>query len=510
MSSLQQQAQRKRVSRRNLWFERLMAIAATINLGLVLFNLSYVPWRDFWLTGNIHILGFALKIPLPPVTHWYDPIKGIEPYDETRDYLNLVDALEEQVIQTGLRSPTAAALLEKLRSQSVEMINSNWFAIAHKEGSLVKIKNRMRHHIPIGSQRGGQKKSATQAFLSFWTQENLSGQRWQREMGFFNREIRPLIATNYYRPIGENGQPVDLFWKIDIWFIALFGVEFTARTFYLSRSHAALSWIDAMLWRWYDIFLLLPFLRLLRVIPVTIRLHQAELLDLDRVQKQTSQGIVAGLAEELTQVVVVRVISQIQGAIERGDVTRFLQPNPRPQVHARNGSEVDAMGNLMVQLIVYQVLPKIQPDIEAIVRHNIEGILSQLPLYNDLLKLPGLGNLPAQLTEQLASQVTQTAYSAIVAGMEDQVGAKLSKQLMQHFSEALGSEVQKKQTLQEIQGLVLDMLEEVKFNYVKHLSDEDVEKAIEETRRLRFQAATKQTVVQDSLPSGLNQDGLGR
>ncbi|MBV9387303.1 MAG: hypothetical protein JOZ78_12840 [Chroococcidiopsidaceae cyanobacterium CP_BM_ER_R8_30] len=580
---MQQQAKRKRSSRRNLWFERLMALIATVNLGLVLFNLSYVPWRDFWLTGSIHILGFALKIPLPPITNWYDPIKGIEPYDETREYLNLVDALEEQVIRTGLQSPSAAvllknlrrqsqgkerrnldalvaevsqpkptlppaalleklrrqsqgeerrnldtliaqasqaglqtpnakALLEQLQSQSVEMVDSNWFAIARKEGSLVKIKNRMRHHIPIPSKRGGQKKSATQAFISFWTPENLSGPRWQQEIGFFNREIRPLIAANYYRPLGENGQPVDLFfWKIDIWFIALFGAEFLARTFYLSRSHTALSWIDAMLWRWYDIFLLLPFLRLLRVIPVTIRLHQAELLDLGRVEKQVSHGLVATLAEELTQVVVVRVINQIQGSIERGDVTRFLQrsPNRRPDVQLREVGEVDAMANLMVQLIVYQVLPKIEPDIKAIVQHNIEGVLSQIPLYNSLQNLLGL--VPIQLPEQLAEQVTQAAYGAIVAGMEDQVGAKLSSQLMQHFSEALGVAVQKEQTLQEIQSLMLDLLDEVKFNYIKRLHEEDVEKALEETRRLQFKARAKQTAVQDSLVTSLKEDRkLGR
>ena len=502
MSSLQQLARQKKSSRRNLWFERFMAIAATVNLGLVVFNLSYVPWRDFWLTGNIHLLGLTLKIPLPPVTNWYDPIKGIEANRYTVNYLSQVSQLEAQVSQTGLQSSQAKALLEELRRQSGDMIQENWFAGANKSGTLEKIKGRMRDRIYPKSYRG--KRSATQAFNTFWSQKHLTDYGWKREIDFFDARIKPLIQTNYFRSIGENGQPTDFFWQIDVWFISLFGLEFLSRTFYISRSHTGLSWIDAMLWRWYDIFLLLPFLRLLRVIPVTIRLHQAELLDLDRVQQQTSQGLVASFAEELTQVVVVRVINQIQGSVERGDVTRFLlqSQNRRPQIHVSDVNEMDAIMNLLVQLTVYQVLPKIQPDVEAILQHNIEGILNQLPLYSSLQNLPGLGNLPTQLTEQLATQVTQTAYNALVTAMEDPVGAKLSSQLMQHFSEALGSEVQKKQTLQEIQNLLLDMLEEVKFNYVKHLTEEDVEKALEETRRLRSRAAAKQTVVQDSLLPG--------
>ena len=55
---------RKSQKRQNLIFERLMAMIATVNLCLVLFDLSYVPWRDFYLRN------------LPQITqtvpgHWY-------------------------------------------------------------------------------------------------------------------------------------------------------------------------------------------------------------------------------------------------------------------------------------------------------------------------------------------------------------------------------------------------------------------------------------------------------
>ena len=81
---------RKPPVRRHRWFERLMAIIATINFALVLFDLSYIPWRDFYLRE------------IPSLIQVYDPIKGIEPHRETQAYLNRVNELEPQVMQTGI------------------------------------------------------------------------------------------------------------------------------------------------------------------------------------------------------------------------------------------------------------------------------------------------------------------------------------------------------------------------------------------------------------------------
>ena len=59
----------KSSSRRNIWYERVMAIVAAANLGLVLFDLSYVPWRNFWLQGNVPIplIGTSVHVPIPQI-----------------------------------------------------------------------------------------------------------------------------------------------------------------------------------------------------------------------------------------------------------------------------------------------------------------------------------------------------------------------------------------------------------------------------------------------------------
>lgn len=446
--------------------ERLLAIVAVVNLCLVLFNLSYMPWRDFYFQE------------VPSLTQIYDPLKGIKPHRETEKYLNEVNALEVQVVQTQLQSPQVESLLQELRILSNEMIQDNPFAIANKSGTLEKIKNQIRDHVGITS--------AHKAFDFFWSQEHLSEAGWQQEINFFNTLVRPLMQTNYYRAVGINGKFIDRFWLIDLPFVILFGLEFLSRTFLISRNQSGLSWLEATLRRWYDLFLLLPFLRWLRVIPVTIRLYQTKLLNLKPVRAQIQHEFVANFAEELTEIVGIRLIDQAQESIERGDLARWLfRSEARPYININNTNEVRAIAARLFYLSVYQVFPKIQPDIEALLHHSIESTLNQSPIYRQLQNVPGVNHLPAQLTERLAKDISQAAYTTLTTFLEDSKVVELSNRIIQNFSESLEIEVQKQQNMQEIQSLLVDLLEEIKINYVKGIAEQGVEKLLYESQQLR-------------------------
>jgi hypothetical protein len=193
---------------------------------------------------------------------------------------------------------------------------------------------------------------------------------------------------------------------------------------------------------------------------------------------------------------VVRVINQIQGSIKRGELTHWLlsQENLRPYIDINNVNEVEAIAGLLVQTVVYQVLPKIQPDITAILRHTIETVFHEIPVYRNLQNFPGVEQAQTQLSEQLATQITTNLYKTLVSAVEDPVGAKLSAQLVQHFSQALGAEIQKKQVLSEIQSLLFDFLEEIKLNYVQRLSQEDIDQILEQTRQLRTQVSVPEVL----------------
>ncbi|NET49923.1 MAG: hypothetical protein F6K09_14655 [Merismopedia sp. SIO2A8] len=327
--------------------------------------------------------------------------------------------------------------------------------------------------------------SSKQAFDNFWTQENIINQ--SQELDFFNKEIRPLIETNYFRPIGENGKFVDLFGLIDFPFFVVISLEFLARTWWISKRRTGVSWLDAMLWRWYDIFFLIPIWRWLRIIPVTIRLEQARLIDLSRVAKQIRQGFVAEIAEDMTEVVVIQVINEAQRSIREGDLTKLiLQQEERPYIDLNDTDEVAELTTIMLQMVVHRILPKIRPDLEALLQHNLNKLLNQSPVYQGLSQVPGMGELQNQLSTKFVKDFTQVVSDSLESLIEeDPVGEQLLRNLIEHLTQVAGSEIQAEKRLQEIQYLLTALLEEVKVNYVEHLSEEDLEEILDQTRAIR-------------------------
>jgi hypothetical protein len=461
------QSRNRHPRQKGLWFERLMAIAASINLLLVLADLSYIPWRNFYLQQ------------LPQFTTWYGArFKGIEPHRTTAHYLTVVQQLEDQVSTTGLQSSQSRLLLADLRSLSTEMIDENPFEGAGKSGTFEQIKRRMRD-------RAGET-SSKQAFATFWSEAYLSRAGWTNAIGFFDRQIRPLIATNYYRGIGENGEPIDRFWQIDLGFIGLFGTEFLVRTLYLSRRYRGINWLDTIIWRWYDLLLLVPVWRWLRAIPVTVRLSQAKLLKLDSLNNRLVHSVVATFATELTEMVVLQIVDQIQDLLRSGTVTRWLL-NPtggRRYIDLNGINEGEAIAQRFSAVLVYQVLPKVKPDLDALLQHVLIQVLNRSPLYAGLQQLPGANDLSTRLTQQIATEASQSAYQALISALEDETGAKLIQQLVDRLFNTFGNEIQQKNAIEEIQTLAIALLDEVKLNYVKQNKQEDIEHLQTRTQRL--------------------------
>ncbi|NES02476.1 MAG: hypothetical protein F6K22_06265 [Okeania sp. SIO2F4] len=454
-----------------------MALLALVNLTLVLFNMTYITFRDIYFD---HI---------PRLTKIYDPIKGIEPNRDTEKYLNNFDKLKAKIPQ-GSNSVEVKKQLAELRELSVEMIDQNPFAVANKSGSLEKIKNRIRDRIP------NPEDSAKESFRTLWSEQYLTQKGLIKELKWFEKDIQPLIAKNYYRGIGESGGLTDYFGIIDLPFIIIFGLEFLGRTFLISRRYSSVNWLEAMLWRWYDIFLLLPFLQLLRIIPVTIRLNDAQIINLETIRAQASRGFLAAIAQELTEVVVMQVINQVQKDVKNGELAkRIFSSQDRTYIDLNNINEIEAIGARLVQITVCKVIPEIQSDIEALIRYNVEKIVAESPAFQRFQQIPGVENLANQLSERLVKELSnlatkgpQNTYETVKAAMADAEGTKLSEQLVQRFSKVLGAELQEEHTLEELQSLVSAFLEEVKINYVMRMSDEDVEKILEETRQLQLKA----------------------
>ncbi|MGF1460747.1 MAG: hypothetical protein ACFBSG_17180 [Leptolyngbyaceae cyanobacterium] len=469
MAALSRSTKRRRpiVRTTALWFERIVAILALINLMLVLFDTSYIRFRDIYLRF------------LPEFTTWYGELfKGIEPERTTVNYLETIDKLEAQVAQTGLQSTQAQSLLSEVRDQSAAIIDENPFEIADKSGTLERIKNMVRDRVDVDSSKA--------AFNEFWSADYLSDQGWTQEITYFNEELKPLFETNYFRSIGEDGGPTNDFWKIDGWFVAFFAIELLLRTFYISRRYKNYTWLDAVLLRWYDLFFFLPFWRWLRVIPVTVRINQSQLINLIPLRNRVNRIFVSTFAVELTEIVVLRIIDQVQNLVRDGDVAEWLLAlGSEAQYIDINGvNEVEAIANKFTTITMYQVLPAVKPEVDALLQHSILQALDQAPGFQGFRGLPGIGNLPEQIAQQVVSEISKNLYQAATGAIEDEKGAELTQNLITKVGETLRHEVQQNKTVDELEQWTVALLEEIKINYVKQLSAEDLDGIREQNYKL--------------------------
>lgn len=450
---------------KSTWINRVIAALAVVNLGLIAFDWSYIPWRDFYLRY------------LPGFTEWYgETFKGIERNRDTEAYLNLVDewiAASDNVERDRL--------LAELRRQSEAMVDENPFEVANKTGTLERIKNRMRDRFDTESSKA--------AFREFWSRSHIEEVGREEAIAFFDSDIRPLIETNYFRGIGENGQPIDRFWQIDLPFVIIFLADFLIRTLGISRRYNGTNWFDAMLWRWYDVPLFLPFWRWLRVLPTTVRIHESRLMNLEPVRDRLSRGIAASFAIELTEVVVLRIIEQMQDLIQNEDVVQALinATNRRRYVDLNGVDEAEQIARRVTTLTVYQILPGIRPQIEALIRYSVACVLEQSPVYRNLTTVPGFKEIPEQLGERLVRDVTQTAYDSLTTALENPEGLELIRQLVAQFNQTLQTQVPESEAVEEIETLMVDLLEELKINYVKNLSEKDLESLREETHHRLYE-----------------------
>lgn len=451
------------------WWNKLTALIAWANILLALFNLSYIPLRDVYVRE------------FPKIVTVYDPVKSIEPHPDTQRYLKTVEALTVQLSQQGLQAPPIEPVLQELRQQSNDLIEENPFLAANKFGTFAKLKRRMRDHLNT--------ESAKQAFSQFWRQEYLAQVGWENALSFFDSEVRPLLESNYFRPTDENGQLMDNFWRIDLYFIAFFGIELLGRTFFISRRQEKLTWGDALWRRWYDMLLLLPTWRWLRIIPVSVRSHQSGLVNMERILAQVTHEPAAYLADRVSMFLMVRLINQTKESVDKGDMARaILQPETYIQVSDIN--KVDAITDRLLELSIYKVLPQVQPDLQQLLHHSLKGALQQSDFYTGLQQVPGIKALPKEVTENLANYLAQATYEVLATSYSDLKGRELFDQLSHNFKYALRKELQNEATQLELQSLLSDLLEEFKLNYVQRSTDEDPEATLEEADQLRQEMET--------------------
>ena len=160
-------------------------------------------------------------------------------------------------------------------------------------------------------------------------------------------------------------------WRIDFPFQILFLLDIVLRAVRLKRRFPAIAWRDALLRRWIDLPLLIPFWRLLRVVPVTERLSSTRMIQLEPLRAAVSRGVVAVLALELFEVITLRTLDAAQDAVRSPrwpDQIRRLCSHQ--SVDDDGERELAELLRLWLPLVLTQVGPAMRPQLVAPVSYT--------------------------------------------------------------------------------------------------------------------------------------------
>ena len=488
-------------------WDRFVAVWASLNLVWVAFDITYLPLRTFWLQRNLYpIPSVPLVVPLtviPDVTPLVDPIKGIEPHRETQAYIEQFRRLDAALLAlpAGQRPQAAqVALLNRQVQLTVQMVDSNPFQASGATGTLEKIKNRLRQRADRDSPR--------QASGLLLSPDWIQAKDWNSERRFWNDQILPLVATNYWRSIDENGRPTDHFWRIDLLlFQSVFGLDILLRLIRMRRRLPGLSWGDALLRRWSDLPLLLPFWRWLRLMPVLERLQTSGLVNFEPLRAVVSRGVVALLAVELFEVLSLQILDGTQGLIRsRRWPQRLRALRSHQSVASRDERALVELVRIWAPLLLSRVAPRLAPELQGLLGYSLRQSLDRTVVPPPLRQLQPLLQVESGISRQLAGGMVESLLELSRStgnrlGRRDDVQLDLLQRFIDRFWDELAAALESGSALERSQELLCALIDGAKGTYLSQINRAGIEALIQELDQLITAPSQQEHPSQQTAPS---------
>ncbi|CAD5950293.1 hypothetical protein PCC9214_02510 [Planktothrix tepida] len=150
---------------------RILALVVTANFCLVIFDLSYIKFREYYLKIDQH--------------------QQQSENTPQNQYLQQIDQLEKTINQFGIESQQVKLALEQIQTSSVELFIKNPpFPVLNSSGTLAEIQKRFQNQVKANNFQ--------QALELFWSPVYFNQKTWKKQLLFFNQNIRFLII--FYEP----------------------------------------------------------------------------------------------------------------------------------------------------------------------------------------------------------------------------------------------------------------------------------------------------------------------
>ena len=272
------------------------------------------------------------------------------------------------------------------------------------------------------------------------------------------------------------------FWRFDLLlFQSVFALDILLRVLRLRRRFPALSWRDALLRRWIDLPLLLPFWRWLRLAPVVERLSSAGLINVEPLRAAISRVVVALLALELFEVLALQLVDGTQSLIRSPQWPRWIRSLRSHQTVALGQQqELVELVQLWGPLLLGQVAPRLSPELQGLLGHALQ---------QSLRDLPGGAVVPPALTRQLAAGMVDSLVE-LSRGTADRLAQSDGRQvallqgIVDRFWEELASSLERGSTLERSQMLLFTLLQQLKRNYLAQVNRAGIDALMDELDEL--------------------------
>jgi hypothetical protein len=305
---------------RVLW-DVFMVWAALINLGLILFDVTYLWMRPLYFR-------YAT-----PVVRVYDVVLGIEPHPLTSRFLEEVDATRA-LLNADPHSPELEEHVTELRTLSLRILRENPFERTGQEHSLDLIRQAIARNTGRAPSDLEDDLLLPQIVDDLWPVDP-TDLRFRLE-----RQIPPLrfaFETNYYREYDRSGRLMDHFWILDLPFLILFWLEFLVRWGLALRHDTYARWFFFPIFNWYDVLGLVPLayfrpFRLLRAVSMYMRLRRSELSGVGRdAISRTAEYFSNIITEEVSDRVFLRILAEFHEEISAGTHSRITRATVEPR-----------------------------------------------------------------------------------------------------------------------------------------------------------------------------------
>lgn len=255
------------------------------------------------------------------------------------------------------------------------------------------------------------------------------------------------------------------FTSIDLAFVAVFLLELLIRWAIAIFRKTHHKWFFYPFVHWYDTLGCIPvgsfrFLRILRIVSILIRLQKLKIVDLTKTYLfQKFNKYLNILVEEISDRVVINVLSEVQKEVENG--SPIIEKIVSDVVLPKRNVLVEWISN-RVQVVTAHNYGLYKADIQAYVNQSIENAVAKNQEIKRLERVPVMGNF---IRQQLEKAIADIVFN-VLNGIVEDLASEQNKAFIDEIAEAIFETIlihEKDENLNEVvESVVVESLEVVK------------------------------------------------